>query len=65
MEDLPGVKRLEVVEIRPGDTVIVTLPSHATPETAKALMPHLKELFPENEVVFLGGDIALEVVRHV
>lgn len=62
MRDLPPLERVQVVEIRPGDTVIATIPQGVGPEQAQQLVGELEARFPNNLVLLVQGT-ELSVIR--
>jgi hypothetical protein len=62
--ELPPVKRLEVVELRPGDTVIATLPDDTTHERAEKIRQQLQTRFPGHQIIIKPRSIDLEFQRE-
>lgn len=58
------VERIEAVDIHPGDTIVVYLqempPSYGDLD---AFLSQMKHIWPDNEVVFLGGIDHIEIQR--
>lgn len=63
-EILPCVESVEVLRVRPGDVLVVTLPE-GTPKLTAAQMESFtdtfRERFPDNEILVLGGGIEVSV----
>lgn len=60
---LPPVERLQVVEIRPEDTIIASAPSHTSRDQAQALRDDLAAKWPSNDIVVMSGGVELAVQR--
>lgn len=60
---MPEVERLQVVEVRPGDTVVATVPADTNPAEATDLCDGLAARWPDTRVVVLAGAIELAVYR--
>lgn len=55
---------VRVLRVRPGDTLIVTLPERSTPALAQAVCRQLEEAVGlGNDVVAVTGDIGLTTLR--
>lgn len=63
MTDLPPVERLQVVEIRPGDTILASVSAWTPMDQVQALKRQLAERWPDNEISILAGGIKLAVYR--
>lgn len=56
-------ERIQVVDLRPGDLIIVSTDMFLNKEQRVHLQEHLKKKFPENEVVIVEGGMNLTVAR--
>ena len=56
--------RIEVVDIRPGDVLFVKTDRRLSVDQARQLTDHIKDKFPNNEVVVLQPELSLGVVRE-
>ena len=61
--DLSDVERIQAVEIQPGDTIVVTLPPHATPEQFNVFNEKVSALFEGHEVVVVTSGVDISVMR--
>jgi hypothetical protein len=57
------VRRLEVVELRPDDVIMVTLSSLATDTQASIVRSRLASRFPGNRVAIISDQIRIDVYR--
>ena len=56
---------VRVLRVRPGDKLIVTVPDHITRPMAETLRRDLEDAVGlANDVVIVGGDIGLTVIRQ-
>jgi hypothetical protein len=57
--------RLEVAEVRPGDTVIISTDDRLTLAERDELKERAQALFPDNRIVVLTAGITFQVIRAV
>lgn len=58
--------RLEVVEVRPGDLIVIRfVDERVDEEQVRALLDRVKEKFPDNGCIALVGEADLAVMRPV
>ena len=62
LRDEFGVATVRVMQIRPGDKVLLKVPDMADDHIV-ALRDHAKTVWPDNEVLVLGAGIDAEIVR--
>lgn len=60
---LPEVERLQVAEVRPGDTIIATTQSGVGEDGLDRLKAGIEAIFPEQEVIVTVG-VTLDVQRE-
>jgi hypothetical protein len=60
--ELPAVQRLEVVKVRPGDTILVHA-DKVPPASAAEMGAHLRKVWPDNQIVILADGVTIEVHR--
>jgi len=63
MAELPDVERLQVVDIRPNDTIVLHLPERTTLEQGEELAARFRAKFPDQKVLVLGAGLEIEVHR--
>lgn len=56
-------ERIQVVDLRPGDMIIVHYDGFLTREQRPELSARIKESFPDNEVKILEGGMDMSVAR--
>lgn len=62
--DIQRIERIQVAEINPGDTVIITLPEQATPDEMERFAEAFKDRFPNNEVLIVSSGVEIAVKRE-
>lgn len=60
--ELPEPSRLEVVDVQPGDVLVLTIPHQFSHEAIGHFVQALRDRFPDNESLVVV-DAKLEVVR--
>lgn len=60
--ELPEPNRLEVVDVQPGDVLVLTIPRQSSHEALEHFVQELQHRFPDNESLVVV-DAKLEVVR--
>jgi len=61
--DLPDIERLEAVELRPGDTLIVTVPVDTTQDQADRVRAAVEAKLPGYPVLVKPASVTIEAVR--
>jgi len=56
------LEHVRVMRVRPGDTIILTVPKDATPADAAQMMARMQDTWPVNKCVVLTDDTELSVV---
>jgi uncharacterized protein (DUF58 family) len=54
---------IRILRLQPGDVVVVRLADHIDKLTAEKIRDDLKPKFPDHEVLVLGPNADLEIVR--
>jgi hypothetical protein len=54
------VERIEVINLRPGDLIIVTLPVESTPEQIAYIKAEFTNQFPDNRVLVRTSNVGLD-----
>lgn len=62
--ELPETANVTVARLGPNDVVVVEHPGCISNNIADRLTRHLKQLWPNNEVVVLGEGMTLKIARE-
>lgn len=62
MTDL-DIERLQAVDLRPGDTIVVTVPERTSLANAEVIRNTIELRFPTNPVLVVPDGTDIEVVR--
>lgn len=54
-----------IVDIQPGDVLVAYFPREVSQKEAETIRPQLKELFPDKQILVMGGGATLGVLRGV
>lgn len=57
------IKEVERLTLKPGDVLVVKVPSRLSPEARAGLRESLRALFPEHKCAILEEGMTLEVVN--
>lgn len=60
---IPAVKSVEVLNVKPRDTLVLSFPGALTQDDAERLREAVKQKFPHNEVIVLSEGLDLKVIR--
>jgi hypothetical protein len=58
-----ALEDVSVLNVQPGDAIVVRLPTATPPECWEEIGAGLRALFPDERVVIMGLDCQLEVLR--
>jgi protein involved in polysaccharide export with SLBB domain len=61
--ELPEIERLEIIELRPGDVLLVTVPAHVSRQEAEEIRTVFETKFPGRSVLVKPVDVTVEAVR--
>lgn len=62
--EFPDMFRIGVVDIKPGDTVVLSHPSHISEKVFIMLRDCLKKNLPDNQAILLEEGMSLGVMRN-
>jgi G3E family GTPase len=62
-EDIDLVEHLAVLELKPGDVLVITHPDYLTADQAKQLQEEVKAALPDHEAIVLTGGLEMGAVR--
>lgn len=62
-QDLSGIRKIEVLELKPDDALIFSTEQHISNETAQRLHAYLSERLPGQTIIVMGGDIDVKALR--
>lgn len=57
------ISRMDVVNLRPDDTIILSFPSGISREDVQEVVTNLKVFFPLNKIVALDGGVTFAVAK--
>ncbi len=63
MSDLPEIERLQAVELRDGDAIVLTVPSRTSTAVAGRVAEAVRDKLGVQQVVVLTSGMDLSVVR--
>ena len=58
------IERIHIIDIQPGDTVVLKIERPLSPESRKHLIRAMKLKFPDHKTLVLDGGLELEVYRE-
>jgi len=61
---LPELTRVEVIELRPNDALVLRCPGPITADQAEQLRQELQHKFPDRRCLVLGDGLTLDVLRE-
>jgi hypothetical protein len=64
MTDLP-IERIEALNLKPGDILVMTLPDHATAEMFHAVKEHLATELPDQRWLVITAGTTVDAYRPV
>ena len=62
-EFVSKISDIKIANIQPGDTIIFKVKCNLSPSNKDLVCKNLKSLFPNNEVIIIGENTDIEIVR--
>lgn len=53
----------EKIRVEPGDTVVLKMPGHLSPENVNNIKNQAKAMFPDNRILVLSDGMTIEKAR--
>ena len=57
------IKRIEIVDLKPGDTIIIMVDIRLSDQVASRLNDHFRKEFPDNKCIVLEQGMTIGVAR--
>ena len=59
------LEQIQSLDIKPGDTVIITVAAHYTSETRRSVGARVAKMFPRNKVIVISDGVKIDVIKRV
>lgn len=63
MENIGELRKMELLELHPGDVIVVTVNGRLTEKTYLHVEELIEESFPNHKCIVLEDDISIGVIR--